>query len=83
MKSWSDEVRNETINKLHAEFKTWQSVIVVNEPSNYVETSSLSAPSFIKNIFNCGQSQVNYEIEIDNYLNDIITPTLPKATDVY
>ena len=83
MKSWSDEVRNETINKLRAEFKTWQSVIVVDEPSNYVETSSSSAPSFIKNIFSHGQSQVNYEIEIDNYLNDIITPTSPEATDVY
>lgn len=48
MKAWSDEIRNETINKLCVEFKTWQNVVTVDEPLNNVETNSLPAPSFMK-----------------------------------
>ncbi len=58
MKAWSDEIRNETINKLRAEFRTWQNVVTADEPLNNVETSSSSAPSFMKKIFSHDQSQV-------------------------
>ena len=53
------------------------------ESLNCVETSSSSASSFMRKIFSHNQSQVNHKIEIDNYLNEIITPTLPETTNVY
>ena len=84
MKAWSDKIRNETIDKLRAEFKIWQNIVMADESLDPVERSSSSAPSFMKKIFSHSRDQVvNHEIEIDNYLNEIITPTLPETTDVY
>ena len=83
MKVWSDEIQNEIINKLRTEFKTWQNVVAADESLNCVETSSSLAPSFMRKIFSHDQSQVNHEIEIDNYLNEIIILTLPETTNVY
>ena len=37
----------------------------------------------MKKIFSHNQNQINCEVEIDNYLNETITPTLPQTTDVY
>src|SRR6266498_1843606 len=53
------------------------------ESLNCIETSSSSAPSFMRKIFSHDQSQVNHEIEIDNYLNEIIILTLSETTNVY
>ena len=75
MKVWSDEIQNEIINKLRTEFKTWQNVVAADESLNCVETSSSSAPSFMRKIFNHDQSQINHEVEIDNYLNETISFT--------
>ncbi len=72
MKAWSDEIQNEIINKLCTEFKTWQNIVAADESLNCVKTSSSSAPSFMRKIFSHDQSQVNHEIEIDNYLNEIM-----------
>ena len=83
-KTWSDEIRNETINKLHIEFKIWQNVVVSDELVEYTEiTYSSSTPFFMKKIFSNSLSQTNNEIEIDNYLNKTITPVLPEVTDIY
>lgn len=83
MSAWSDEIQNETISKLRAEFKIWQNVVTADESLSHIGTSSSSAPSFMKKIFSHNQIQINHEIEIDNYLNEIITPILPESTDIY
>lgn len=84
MKLWTDEIRNNTINDLRTEFKIWESIVIADKPAEPATiSSSSSAPSFMKNIFSTNQRQVNYEIEIDNYLNEMITPIAPESTDVY
>ena len=42
-----------------------------------------NGPSFMKKVFCHSQRKVNHEIEIDNYLNEMITPTQPEGIDVY
>ena len=37
----------------------------------------------MKKVFCHSQRKVNHEIEIDNYLNEMITPTQPEGIDVY
>jgi len=37
----------------------------------------------MKKVFGHGQRKVNHEVEIDNYLNEMITPTQPERIDVY
>ena len=42
-----------------------------------------NGPSFMKKVFCHSQRKVNHEIEIDNYLNEMITLTQPEGIDVY
>ncbi|CAG8606944.1 3424_t:CDS:1, partial [Scutellospora calospora] len=59
-------------------------ISITDESVRHAETaSSSSTPSFIDRIFEQSESQINHEIEIDNYLNISITPIPPKNTDVY
>ena len=37
----------------------------------------------MKKVFSYSQTQINHEIEIDNYLNESITPIKPESIDVY
>ena len=37
----------------------------------------------MKKVFSHGQRKVNNEVEIDNYLNEMITPTQPERINVY
>ena len=84
MKAWSEEIRSETIDKLRAEFRTWRSIVAASEPVKDIGIiNSSSTPSFMKKIFSHDQNQINHEIEIDNYLNEMITPVAPESADVY
>ncbi|CAH1760274.1 6185_t:CDS:2 [Entrophospora sp. SA101] len=81
MKVWSNETREQAIKKLCTEFNTWQ-IKVVND--DFLEgIPSSSTLSFMKKVFCHSQRKVNHEIEIDNYLNEMITPTQPEGIDVY
>ncbi|CAJ0845973.1 1412_t:CDS:2, partial [Entrophospora sp. SA101] len=81
MEVWSNETREEAIKELRTEFNTWQ-IKVANDDS-LEEIPSSSTPSFMKKVFCHSQRKVNHEIEIDNYLNEMITPTQPERIDVY
>ncbi|CAG8590882.1 9263_t:CDS:1, partial [Scutellospora calospora] len=82
MNAWSTVIRNDTINQLRIEFETWKNISITDESVRYAEiASSSSTPSFMNRIFEQSESQINHEIEIDNYLNVSITPILPKNTD--
>ena len=72
MEVWSNEIREQAIKELCTKFNTWQ-IKVANDDSLEGFLSS-STPSFMKKVFCCSQKKVNREIEIDNYLNEIITP---------
>ena len=37
----------------------------------------------MKKVFCHSQRRVSHEIETDNYLNEMITPTQPEGIDVY
>jgi len=37
----------------------------------------------MKKVFFHVQMKVNHDVEIDNYLNEMITPTQPERIDVY
>ncbi|CAJ0769151.1 20545_t:CDS:2, partial [Entrophospora sp. SA101] len=79
MEVWSNETREEAIKELRTEFNTWQ-IKVANDDS-LEEIPSSSTPSFMKKVFCHSQRKVNHEIEIDNYLNEMITPTQPERID--
>ena len=74
-----------TIRKLRVEFKTWESVVITDKSNEDTgaETSSSSAPAFMRKVFSNDQTQINHETEIDNYLNKNVTATQPEATGVY
>lgn len=83
MKLWNDETRNNIINELRTEFKIWESIVIADNPAEPATISSSSTPFFMKSIFSANQRQMNYEIEIDNYINEMITPIAPESIDVY
>lgn len=83
MKLWTEETRNNIINELRTEFKIWESIVIADKPAEPATIPSSSTPSFMKSIFSANQRQMNYEIEIDNYLNEMITPIALESIDVY
>lgn len=84
MSAWSNITRNNTIEKLHTEFETWQSIAIADELAKHTEPAcSLSTSSFMERIFNQNQDQINHKIEIDNYLNMSITLIQSQNIDVY
>ncbi|CAG8705062.1 1180_t:CDS:1, partial [Scutellospora calospora] len=80
----STVIRNDTINQLCIEFETWKNISITDKSVRHAETASSSlTPSFMDRIFEQSKSQINHEIEIDNYLNVSITLIPSKNTDVY
>ncbi|CAG8478142.1 7207_t:CDS:2, partial [Scutellospora calospora] len=56
--------------------KTWQSTVLTDDSvkDTNIGTPS-STPNFLRKIFSYSQNRINHEIEIDNYLNEMITPS--------
>nr|CAG8540606.1 1155_t:CDS:2 [Entrophospora candida] len=74
MEVWSNETREQAIKK---------TMYRIQYLANQKGIPSSSTPSFMKKVFCHSQREVNHEIEIDNYLNEMITPTQPDGIDVY
>ena len=81
MEVWSNETKEQAIKELCTKFNICQIKVANDDFLKGIPSSS--TPSFMKKVFCHSQKKVNHEIEIDNYLNEMITPTKPEGIDVY
>ncbi|CAG8540140.1 9563_t:CDS:2, partial [Scutellospora calospora] len=83
---WHDlEYTELTTMLLDLQFKSSKQNTVLTD--NLVKDTDIETPlftsNFLRKIFSYSQNQTNYEIEIDNYLNEMITSSLSGDTNIY